>query len=353
MTDDFSGMVKLTPAEVPNTLTIAMDALLEWRSMFGTTELYVSDQASYFLSETMKQFSRKCNTRQHWTTAYVHYSNGSVEIICKQVLTLMRALTSELRWNKEDWPWLVKLVEYTINHRPQRRLQWHAPITVMTGLPADNPLNVVFHNRDGDMCSADAIDAGKLESHITGLQESLALIHKSVIEASATERRVHRACDKKCRQRPNFSVVLCLGWNTERQSHQKLFLKWRGPYRIVDITSDYVFEVENLVTEEKHQIHGDRLLFYSDSKLNVTEELKTQFAFDNARFEIANILDARESPQSGDLELLISWRGFSNAENSWEPASVIVADAPTLVRTFYRAHTGHPTASRLRVLLQA
>ena len=120
--DDFSGMVKLTPVQLPNTL-MTMDSLLEWRSLFGSTELYVSDQASYFVSETMRQFARKCNTRQHWTTAYVHYFNGSIEIICKQVLSLMRALVSELRWKKEDWPWLIKLIEHTINHRPQRRLQ--------------------------------------------------------------------------------------------------------------------------------------------------------------------------------------------------------------------------------------
>ena len=50
--DDYSGMVMLTPAEKPNKIT-TVDALMQWRSWFGRTEVFVSDQASYFMSQTM------------------------------------------------------------------------------------------------------------------------------------------------------------------------------------------------------------------------------------------------------------------------------------------------------------
>jgi len=145
MRDDFSGMVFMKPVAVSNTRA-TVEALLEWRSLFGRSEIYVSDQASYFLSETMKLFSQKMNTRQHYITAYAHYSNGSIEIINREIISLFRALISELRWDKHHWPWLVKLVEHTLNHRPQRRLGGHAPITVMSGLQPDNPLDAVFYN---------------------------------------------------------------------------------------------------------------------------------------------------------------------------------------------------------------
>ena len=46
--------------------------------------------------------------------------------------------------DKEFWPWLNANVEHTINHRPQERLNGLAPITVMTGLPAENPLDEIF-----------------------------------------------------------------------------------------------------------------------------------------------------------------------------------------------------------------
>src|SRR5436305_13044472 len=95
------GHGNVTPAENPNTVTTG-DALLQWRSWFRRTEGFVSDQASYFVSHTMQEYARKCNTRQHRTTAYSHNPNGSIEVINKHLLELFRALISELRWNKGD-----------------------------------------------------------------------------------------------------------------------------------------------------------------------------------------------------------------------------------------------------------
>src|SRR5690349_17867446 len=75
--------------------------------------------SSYFVSTTMKRFAERCNMRQHITVVYGHYSNGSIEVLNKIYLQLMRALLSELRWDNEFWPWLNANVEHTINHRPQ------------------------------------------------------------------------------------------------------------------------------------------------------------------------------------------------------------------------------------------
>ena len=83
--DDFSGMVLLTPVFVPNTHA-TVDALLQLRAVFGRSDVYVSDQASYFLSETMKELVAKIGAKQHFVTAYAHYSNGTIEIGNRQIL---------------------------------------------------------------------------------------------------------------------------------------------------------------------------------------------------------------------------------------------------------------------------
>ena len=56
------------------------------------------------------------------------------------------------------------------------------------------------------------------------------------------------------------------------------------------------------------KIHGDRLQFYSDDKLNVTEEMLQQFAFDSAMRQIEKICDARVNSTNTDLEYLIKWK---------------------------------------------
>ena len=344
--DDYSGMVMLTPVEKPNTIT-TVDALMQWRSWFGRTEVFVSDQASYFMSEVMREFAKRCNTQQHWTTAYAHYPNGSIEVINKHFLSLMRALISELRWNKEDWPWLVKLVEHTLNHRPQARLGGLAPYTVWTGKKADNPLDLVFYDPSNVIVDMKRIPESRIRKYAEALQLSMDQMHKVIDEATERERQSHRK-HSSARSRPNFGIGdFVLVGVPEKRTGQKLSLNWRGPYRVVSLLNGYVFDVENIITNEKRQVHGDRLQFYADNKLNITEDIKTQFAFDNETFEIEKVIDMRMHNESGELQLLIQWKGFTEDENSWEPATSIYADAPALVKLFHARNRTHIHAKAL------
>ncbi len=43
---------------------------------------------------------------------------------------------------------------------------------------------------------------------------------------------------------------------------KKLSLRWRGPYRISRVLSDFLFEVKDLRTSEKATVHGTRLRFF-------------------------------------------------------------------------------------------
>src|SRR5690242_20302839 len=54
--DDLSGVVKITPARVPDT-EVTLEALMEWRALFGSPKILVYDMASYFVSTTMKRFA--------------------------------------------------------------------------------------------------------------------------------------------------------------------------------------------------------------------------------------------------------------------------------------------------------
>lgn len=127
----------------------------------------------------MRHFA-KCNAKQHFVTAYAHYSNGSIEVISKHVQILLKALISELRWKKEHWPWLIKLVEHTLNDRPQTRLNGLAPVTVMSGLEPDHPLDVVFYNPKTIVISSKEMLNAVVDKSVNDLQNSLVIMHKSI-----------------------------------------------------------------------------------------------------------------------------------------------------------------------------
>ncbi|OWZ12209.1 hypothetical protein PHMEG_00014663 [Phytophthora megakarya] len=53
---------------------------------------------------------------------------------------------------------------------------------------------------------------------------------------------------------------------------------------------------------------------------------------------VAELLDSRYSEAEKRFELLVSWRGHSNADNSWEPAATLLDGVPVMVNDFVRAH---------------
>ncbi len=48
---------------------------------------------------------------------------------------------------------------------------------------------------------------------------------------------------------------------TQKERNRKLILRWRSPYRISRVLSDFLFEIEDLLTSEKATVHGARLRF--------------------------------------------------------------------------------------------
>jgi hypothetical protein len=333
--DDLSGVVRITPARVPDT-EVTMEALMEWRAIFGCPKILVSDMASYFVSETMRKFARRCNMKHHVTVAYGHYSNGSIEVINKIYLQLMRALLSELRWDKQFWPWLNSNVEHTMNHRPQDRLSGLAPITVMTGLPAENPLEEIFRCPYQDFGTV-KMDRSHIRKCTEELQRALEEMHKAVTLTSQNLRNIKTGLRNMKRKEPNFSIgdfVLVGLPEPSKTAGQKLFLKWRGPYRIVDSEDNYIFEVENILDSTKKWVHGDRVRFYSDKSLNLTEEIRQQFAHDADRYQIEQLKDCRKNPVTSEIEILVSWKGFSDTEDSWEPLRNLFEDVRARIEAF-------------------
>jgi hypothetical protein len=146
--DDFSEMVELITCAVPN-LEVATVELLRWRIRFCTSQIYVSGNRSYFMSALTKKLSVCLIIQHHATMAYIHYNNGAVEFINRLVLRALLTMIIGLRWKKSEWHNLVPTVHHFLNLKPQRRLNWNAPITVMSGLARDDPINLLANSSDG------------------------------------------------------------------------------------------------------------------------------------------------------------------------------------------------------------
>ena len=144
--------------------------------------------------------------QQHTTVAYGHYNNGSIEVINKNFLSLIRALLSELRWDKHSWPYLNHNIEHTINHREQTRLNGHAPITVMTALRPENPLDQVFRSPIEKDLAIQPLTADRIQECVRQVETALEDMHRLITDRSAKQRAAKRAQKDKFRRLHNFQV---------------------------------------------------------------------------------------------------------------------------------------------------
>ncbi|CAI5746259.1 unnamed protein product [Peronospora destructor] len=198
---------------------------------------------------------------------------------------------------------------------------------IFTGLPPP-PMLASFIAPDGDSITAITVNTDSVAQQLNHLTTRLQQMHK-VVESSKRDRQ-QAARDASSGAAANFEV---------------------GPFVVTGI-KEHCFEVENLITKARNDVHGSRLKFYSETALEVTEELRERISTQGLVLGVREICDLRYNNSASAWELKVAWVGLEDAETSWESFSSINADVPGLVSTFLDAHPSSPDVSRLQHELQ-
>lgn len=88
----------------------------------------------------MRLVPEKLKSSHHVTSPYCPPSNGTFEVVCREVLRATRAVLSELQLTGHAWASLISIVQAAINSAPTKRLAGKCLLTVFTGLKQDNTL---------------------------------------------------------------------------------------------------------------------------------------------------------------------------------------------------------------------
>eukprot|EP00644_Phytophthora_capsici_P008513 jgi/Phyca11/16446/fgenesh1_pg.PHYCAscaffold_20_\ len=115
--------------------------------------------------------------------------------------------------------------------------------------------------------------------------------------------------------------------------------------------SNWIFEIQNLITGQRKEAHASRLKFYADESLEVNEELLMHVAHNSEGHVVDTLLKARYNPSAKRHEIKVHWRGLDTVEDSWEPADVLLQDVPTAVKAFVRKHNKQQPVKALRKAL--
>ena len=96
-------------------------------------------------------------------------------------------------------------------------------------------------------------------------------------------------------------------------------------------------------------VHANRLKFYADSQLNVTQELLETINHNDPHYNVViAFLDLRYNRSTRRYELKAKWRGFADERPTWEPHSIMIEDVPDMFQTFLDSFPNKDVVQRAR-----
>ncbi|KAF0712687.1 hypothetical protein AaE_011967 [Aphanomyces astaci] len=252
-----------------------------------------------------------------------------------------------MRLQPGDWPGVLPLVQSALNQQPADRLDGVEPTTAFTGLPATPPLTGLVHPDEPRDVTIDWIKSRAIR-HVTELADALGIMHKHVAETAAAKRAKarYRRDGQRSVKLAKFTLGDFVLVARALQHPGKLSLRWKGPFRVVKVVSDYLMEVQQLVPPGATSLHhACRLRLYCEGGREVNEDLKAQIAFGDEGFYVEDLRDLRL--RDGVWEVLIKWLGLDDLESSWEPALSIYEDVPLLFRRWAKARSNKDGVSEI------
>ncbi|GMF45863.1 unnamed protein product [Phytophthora fragariaefolia] len=347
--DDASKFVWLLPCVAADADTTFV-CLLDWFATFGVCRTWVSDQGTHFMNTTIAALQHALGAHHHFTTARCPWANGTVEVVMRETLRCCRALLSEWMLQPRYWPRVVKIVQMVLNNTPSQALGGVAPITAMMGLAAMGPSDSIAVPGALDSVTLESIQATQRQN-VVKLQTALEDLHRRVSKANKATRAAGRSTmnNKKGAAMAQFDIGdYVLYADVWQHTRSKLRVKWCGPAQVTATVSNWIFEIENLITGQRREAHASRLKFYADASMDVSEHLLRHVAHNSEGHVVAELLNARYNPTLKQHEIELRWRGLSEAEDSLEPAITLLQDVPTVARAFVKKYSQRSAVRALR-----
>ncbi|GMF16578.1 unnamed protein product [Phytophthora fragariaefolia] len=209
----------------------------------------------------------------------------------------------ELKLDTREWEYLVPLVQANLNHTPVASLGGKSPMVP----------------------PAELVDK---------LRQSLAGMHHEVQDLREKSRLANM---QQSRGSPcNFTVSDFVLWSRidSRLSVNKLLTRWVGPFEVIE-ELPHSFVIRHLLPDQRHNVHGSRLKFYCDASLGVSEEMRAHVGNQGMVLGVEARKDHHK--QATQWQLLVSWIGLQEEEDSWESLDAMHDDLTIRVREYVDA----------------
>ncbi|KAE8908896.1 hypothetical protein PF003_g6792 [Phytophthora fragariae] len=325
--DHASHYCELVVADTTDS-SVTVEALLAWHARFGVPPTWISDQGSHFKNEVVAELSRRLRTQQEFTPAYCPWINGSVERVNRDILQVIRTMILEYKINHTDWPYLMPMVQASLNHTAVPSLGNKAPVELFTGLPCPTPLREFYLPDAGELKEVPEID-----EFLADLRASIQEMHRAVKDKRLKQRLLNKKRERG-ENAINFTEEdYVLRSRVDEKCGNKLLVTWVGPYRVLRADA-HSFLIQHLITGAELDVHASILKFYADASLDVTEDLREHISSQGIVLAIEKLKEHRWNHQIRDYEVLVQWKGLEAIEDSYEPLTSLARDVTVLVAKY-------------------
>jgi hypothetical protein len=252
---------------------------------------------------------------------------------------MMRKIMSEQLMQDTSWPETLHAINKALNDTPCRTLHGYTPRKVLTGLDSPNPVAVLFHEVHATVVKLHVVDFTREDwlTKINHAHEALTAMHEVISNQTQQLTKLREASRKK-----EYNVHLThylpgdfvMRAAVSSNFPHKLRANWVGPYRIHSVQTDWLYEIQDLLTDKITTCHAARLQFYHDSSLAVTVELKDHVTHSRGNITYDKFIKYRLYEL--EWQLLVKWLGYDEGDNTWESLDSCYEHNPTMVKTYLK-----------------
>ena len=328
--------VKVT-IDAPRLVGVIIDVVVRH---YGCPDSNVSDRGSVFTSKFWSLLCYFLGIKRKLSTTFHPQTDGQIE---RQNSTIEAYFLVFVNYEQNDWARLLPMAEFAYNNAKN----------ISTGYTSFE-LNCGFHPRVSYKEDVDPRSRSKTADQLaTELQTLMSVCRENLQHAQELQKRYHDKHAKPKSYAPGDKVWLNSKYiKTKRNC--KLEFKFFGPFRVLHPVGKQAYKLELPKRWRIHDVFHVSLLEQDTTRKGRVDEKTSQLEFEDdgegEEYEVEAIRDSAiyakesESGQLPGLYYLISWKGFPEEENTWEPASAI-QHLRRLVSTFHKENPDKPTAT--------
>jgi len=345
ITDDLSRKVELIHTTSADSATAA-DAITFWAARYGLHAdcTLVTDGGSHFASQLISALVTRLRMRHHIVVACSPWANGSAEVENKTVLGLIRSLCSEFRLQPADWHYILPSLMQLINNNPTVATGL-SPNQIYFGREFHSPILPVHHN--GHLL--EPLNPTVVAQLAADLQAQL---HDIAFHVSSLREDIRAQARKGMNNRKGVSDIqfqpgdyVWVSTSDIRRGRGKTRKFWQAPFQIDEVVSPFRYRIRDL-RGKTEEVHVQRLRFYDGSELEISPEIREQFIFDDAAYEVEEIVGVRWSRRDQRFELRVRWAGFQSSDDTWEPASSLYDQIPLIIKDYLTKEDSSNTVAK-------